>query len=65
MDRSIQYIFCGKCEFLSLTEEEQNRSENKLKDHVCIKYKKRVTHNEYHPHICRLSICIKDNQIRD
>ena len=41
-------VDCNECEYLNITEAEQNYIKKVLKktyDHVCIKYNKRVLHN--------------------
>jgi len=52
--------FCGSCEHLSLTEQQQNilRRKNELFPvHICNKYGKQVFHNGNHPNIVRLAYC--------
>jgi len=56
--------FCGNCEHLSLTEQQQSiakRKGEKYPIHVCNKYGKQVFHNGNHPNIVRLACCVEDN----
>jgi hypothetical protein len=51
--------FCfDNCEYLSITEKEQNKREYK-EPHICKKYSKRVLHgcHLFHPHLLRLKEC--------
>jgi hypothetical protein len=50
-------LYCDKCVYLTLTEEEQNMEENKLKDHKCARNGERLMHYDCHPHIVRPSNC--------
>jgi len=52
--------FCGNCEYLSLTEQQQSiakRKGEKYPIHVCNKYGKQVFHKGNHPNIVRLVCC--------
>ena len=56
--------FCGNCEHLSLTEQQQNilkRKGEKMPIHVYNKYGKQVFHNDNHPNIVKLACCTEDN----
>jgi len=48
--------YCGNCEWLSITEEEQNKQKIK-NSHFCKKYKRRVYHLEHHPNIIKFYKC--------
>lgn len=63
--------YCGNCEYLTLTEEQQeilriehrkNGTYLKGKEnfHYCKKYNERVLHNGEHPLLPKLEICISD-----
>ena len=58
-----QFRFCDNCEHLSPTENEQRQL--KMKEHLnvhhmCQKYKVRVMHLGFHPHIVPCEQCQKD-----
>jgi len=56
--------FCDNCEFLNITEEEQDKLSNivgyKL-NHICKEYGTKLYHNDYHPNIVRCDECIADD----
>lgn len=45
------------CQFLSITEIEQNRVRPKP-DHICTKYNTRVKHEKYHPRLMKCKGCL-------
>jgi hypothetical protein len=49
--------FCGKCCYLSITEEEQNKLKPKP-DHICNKFNIKLYHFNYHPNILRCNRCL-------
>ena len=51
--------FCPiNCEFLSITEEEQNNQKNVIRPpHICNRYNKKLFHAQYHPNIIRTEEC--------
>jgi hypothetical protein len=50
---------CPDCEFLSITEMEQNNIKDGNKEsHICKKYNKRLVHGIYHPELVKLDECI-------
>lgn len=54
---------CGDCVHLSITEYQQRqlwKTEKQMKPHVCHKYDRQLLHEQYHPSIPRLSVCIKE-----
>lgn len=56
--------FCPvRCEYLSITEEEQNIRKDKP-NHICLKYNQRVKHGAYHPRLIRCNECVLENQER-
>lgn len=58
-----QKDFCpAGCEYLSITEEEQNKLQDKP-DHICLKYDKRVKHGAYHPLLFRCRECVVDDNM--
>jgi hypothetical protein len=54
--------FCGDCNFLCLTEKEQEKHGLQKRPHFCQKYKGRVYHGSHHPKLVKLSTCIQDNK---
>ena len=47
-------LYCDNCEWLSLTEEEQNQYKGKHEHfmyHLCLRNKKKVVHGHSHPRI--------------
>lgn len=52
--------FCGKCDQLNMTEEQQNRHSHR-KDHVCYRYDMTLKHLNDHPNINRCLECVADN----
>lgn len=59
-----QFRFCDNCEHLSPTEHEQRQlkmKEHLNVDHMCNKYKVRVMHLGFHPHIVPCAQCQKDS----
>jgi hypothetical protein len=56
--------FCPvRCEHLSITEDEQNKRQDKP-DHICLKYNQRVKHGAYHPRLFRCNECVLDGMNR-
>ena len=57
---------CNNCEFLSITEQEQNgikRDCGKTVPHTCLKYGKKVTHAPFiHPIIHPCKECIVESE---
>lgn len=52
--------FCpGQCEYLSITEEEQDKIRQK-QDHICLKYNQRVKHGAYHPLLMKCVECMNN-----
>jgi hypothetical protein len=49
--------FCGECDMLNITEEEQDSCKAGNVDHVCRKYGMRVFHGKHHPKIMKLRCC--------
>lgn len=59
-----QFRFCDNCEHLSPTEYEQRKLKKKQHinvDHMCNKYKVRVMHLGFHPHIVPCEYCQQDS----
>lgn len=52
--------FCGKCEHLNYTEKEQEIAFGNP-SHKCLKYKKKLIHDNYHPRILKCQECL-DNR---
>lgn len=48
-------LYCGKCNFLSPTEQSQEKSVNTI--HLCKLFNKRVKHYKEHPLLPRLDEC--------
>lgn len=57
-----ELLFCDNCEHLSITENEQHRLKMRdhVVDHMCNKYKVRVMHLGFHPHIVPCEQCQND-----
>lgn len=57
-----QEDFCpSHCEYLSITEEEQNKIRPKP-DHICLKYNQRVKHGAYHPALMKCVECMTNGR---
>ena len=53
--------FCpDNCEYLSITEAEQNKHPDKP-DHICLKYNIRIKHGAFHPKLVRCKECLNDD----
>lgn len=50
--------FCNGCEYLKNTEEEQKQNRNL--SHICLKYKRKLFHLNYHPNILKLATCRRE-----
>ena len=61
LDFSIS-IFCDpECAHLSLKEKDQA---NTKQPHICKKYKTKLLHKQFHPHLIRLDICTYDTFLK-
>lgn len=58
----MKYKYCGNCQFLNITEQEQNRFKGNAINHRCTLFNKRVVHtctDKFNDDIIRLDKCIK------
>ena len=60
--RSHTSVFCGNCEFLNPTEEEQQKNYFETSKHFCSQYRENVSHRGCHPRLIKTESCLKDSE---